>query len=68
MVEMANCAIIHWACDGTILFVNAFTQRLFGYGYDQMVGRSVDLIVPDKETGGNGNSACNGETHRKTHC
>lgn len=32
--------------DGLIQFVNAEAQRLFGYEKEELVGRSIDLLVP----------------------
>jgi len=32
---------------GTMLFVNPMTERLFEYDRNQLVGRSVDLLLPD---------------------
>ena len=37
---------------GTILFVNPMTERLFEYERDHLVGRSVDLLLPDALRGG----------------
>ena len=32
---------------GTILFVNPMVERLFDYERNQLIGRSVDLLLPD---------------------
>src|SRR5712691_11002987 len=33
--------------DGRIALVNAQTERLFGYGRDELVGQPVEMLVPD---------------------
>ena len=37
---------------GTIVLVNKETERLFGYARDQLLGRSIDLLVPERLRGG----------------
>jgi PAS domain S-box-containing protein len=34
--------------EGTILLVNREIERLFGYGRDELIGKSVDLLVPER--------------------
>jgi diguanylate cyclase (GGDEF)-like protein/PAS domain S-box-containing protein len=53
IVHRTNTIVLRWDPDGRILFLNEFGQRLFGYGIDELVGRSVlGLIVPDTESSG----------------
>ena len=40
--------------DGRITFWNAAAEKLFGYAPHQAVGRSIDLIVPERMRGGHG--------------
>lgn len=40
--------------DGLITFWNAAAERLFGFPAGEAVGRSLDLIVPDRMKGGHG--------------
>jgi PAS domain S-box-containing protein len=50
LVESANSIIMRMRSDGTITFVNEFTQRFFGYSQEEMVGRNVvGTIVPSGE-------------------
>jgi PAS domain S-box-containing protein len=35
--------------DGTIVFVNRELERRFGYARDELVGQSVDLLVPEAQ-------------------
>ena len=35
--------------DGTIVFWNGAAERLFGWDADQAVGRSLDLIIPERQ-------------------
>ncbi|HEY4244784.1 MAG TPA: PAS domain S-box protein [Kofleriaceae bacterium] len=36
-------------CDqrGTLLLVNAEAERMFGYDHDELLGQSIDILVPD---------------------
>ena len=44
----AGDAIIAAAPDGCILFWNPAAERVFGYAEEDAVGRSLDLIVPER--------------------
>ncbi len=39
-------AVIVAAPDGRITFVNAATEALFGYGFDEVVGQAITALVP----------------------
>ncbi|MEW5742904.1 MAG: diguanylate cyclase [Myxococcota bacterium] len=52
LLEAAPDAIIVFGEDGRIVFVNAQTERLFGFERAQMVGQDVDSLVPDDERAG----------------
>jgi two-component system, NarL family, sensor histidine kinase DevS len=39
---------------GTIMFVNPMTEQLFEYARDDLVGRSVDVLLPDALRAGHG--------------
>lgn len=45
-VESAPAAMIVSSADGVIRFANAETERMFGYRTDELVGRSIDVLVP----------------------
>ncbi|MBI1868626.1 MAG: PAS domain S-box protein [Methylocystis sp.] len=45
-VESSPAAMIVAGPDGVIQFVNAETERMFGYGRQELVGKSVDILVP----------------------
>src|ERR1041384_8858249 len=36
-------------CDGqgTLVLVNGEAERMFGYGHDELLGQSIDLLIPD---------------------
>ena len=36
---------------GTMVFVNPMVEQLFEYGRDELIGRSVDLLLPDAVRG-----------------
>ncbi len=47
LLEAAPDAMVCVDADGRIALVNAQTERLFGYGRDELVGQPVELLVPD---------------------
>ena len=55
LLEAAPDAIVVVDADGRIIFVNARTEALFGFGREQMLGQGVELLVParfrDSHTG-----------------
>jgi len=52
LVEAAPTAIIGADADGLITLVNPQAEELFGYGADELLGRSVDVLVPARLRGG----------------
>jgi PAS domain S-box-containing protein len=49
IVESSVDAIKAKTLDGTIVFWNAATERMYGYPAEEAVGRSLSLIVPEGE-------------------
>jgi diguanylate cyclase (GGDEF)-like protein/PAS domain S-box-containing protein len=47
IVETSRDAILSHTVDGTVLSWNKAAQRLFGYGAAELVGRSIDALLPD---------------------
>ncbi len=47
LLEAAPDAMICVDSSGDIALMNAQAERLFGYSRDELVGKSVDLLVPD---------------------
>jgi len=50
-LETAPDAIVIVGQDGLITRVNAQTERLFGYVRDQLLGESVEMLVPERFRG-----------------
>lgn len=54
LVENANSAIVHWSRDGRVTFFNEFAQRLFGWHGDEIIGRHIGVLLPERESTGAG--------------
>ncbi|HVH99599.1 MAG TPA: PAS domain S-box protein [Enhygromyxa sp.] len=48
LVEAAPNAIVVIDEDGHIILVNSQTEKLFGYSRDELVGRLVEMLVPER--------------------
>jgi two-component system cell cycle sensor histidine kinase/response regulator CckA len=46
IVESSDDAIVSRTLDGSVLSWNAGAERLFGYAAGEMIGRSIDVLVP----------------------
>ena len=47
LLEAAPDAMVCVDADGRIALVNAQTERLFGYGRDELIGQPVETLVPE---------------------
>ena len=45
-VDASPAAMIMVDGEGLIEFANAETERMFGYGMDELIGQSIDMLVP----------------------
>jgi protein-histidine pros-kinase len=48
IVEAAPNAIVVIDEHGRIVIVNSQTEKLFGYGRDEIIGRPIELLVPER--------------------
>jgi PAS domain S-box-containing protein len=48
LVQATGDAIIAAATDGSIVFWNPAAERMFGYTEGEALGRSLDLIIPER--------------------
>jgi PAS domain S-box-containing protein len=51
LVANADDAVIVADAEGAIRYWNRAAERMFGHPRDQAIGRSLDLIIPDKLRG-----------------
>lgn len=47
-VESAPCGLLMSDATGAIVLVNREVERLFGYSREELVGQSVDVLVPER--------------------
>jgi PAS domain S-box-containing protein len=47
-VQVAGDAVIAVGTDGKITLWNMAAERIFGYSGDEMLGKSLDLIIPER--------------------
>lgn len=48
VVEAAPSAMIMSDSGGRIVLVNSQTERLFGYGRDELLGQPISMLIPDR--------------------
>jgi PAS domain S-box-containing protein len=48
MIERAPDAIVYVTQDGTIDLVNQRTEEIFGYDQDELIGQSLDVLLPER--------------------
>jgi PAS domain S-box-containing protein len=53
-VESAPDGIVVADRDGRIFRVNRQTEKLFGYGRDELIGQPVEMLIPQRLAGGHG--------------
>jgi PAS domain S-box-containing protein len=51
-VESSPCGMVLVDADGGIVLVNAETERLFGYARSELIGRSIETLVPERYRAG----------------
>src|SRR5450631_2618679 len=47
LLEAAPDAIFEVDRDGTIVLMNAAAERIFGYNRDELLGKFIEVLVPD---------------------
>src|SRR5205085_2523996 len=48
LLEVAPDAMIVVDAQGEIVLINGQTERLFGYQRDELLGKSIDVLVPER--------------------
>lgn len=49
LVESAGDAIVVANAEGNVILWNAAAERIFGYSKGEAMGRSLDLIIPERQ-------------------
>ena len=52
LLDAAPDAMIVVSAEGTIQLANVQTEKLFGYTRDELVGKPLELLIPDRFRGG----------------
>ena len=52
LVDNANSVIIRWKSDGSLTFFNEYAQRFFGYRSEEVLGKRVGILVPERDSTG----------------
>ena len=52
LVEGVNSVLLRWSSDGIITFINEYGQSFFGYSSDELIGKNVSILVPEKDSTG----------------
>ena len=65
-LDAAPDGVIVVDATGSIVFVNAMVEQLFGYDHDELVGRSVDALLPDSLQGGHAARRAEYAVHPRT--
>src|SRR4051812_41473382 len=51
LLDTAHDAMVVVGSDGIIWFVNRQTESLFGYARDELVGKRLDVLIPERFRG-----------------
>jgi PAS domain S-box-containing protein len=57
-VEACPCGMVMTDAIGTIVLVNIATEQLLGYHRDELIGKSVELLVPPRVRGAHAGLRC----------
>ena len=52
LVSNVNSIMLKWTPDKKISFVNNYGSKIFGYKNDELIGKNIEILVPEKESGG----------------
>jgi PAS domain S-box-containing protein len=59
LIEACPCGMIMTDADGAIVLVNAEIDRLFGYASGELLGKSIELLIPAPVRAGHGQYRAN---------
>jgi len=52
LVQNVNSAILRYKSDGIITFFNEYAQAFFGYRAEEMIGKHLKVLLPERESTG----------------
>jgi PAS domain S-box-containing protein len=52
LVDVAKSIVLRWGRTGTILFINPYGLQFFEYASDEVIGKSVEILLPGTESSG----------------
>ena len=47
-VEASPNGMVMTGCDGKIVMVNSATEKLFGYSRQELIGHSIEMLIPER--------------------
>ena len=66
LLEAAPDAIIEIDREGRVILLNAVTEKMFGYGREELLGKSMDVLLPEHLRAGHGKHRANYWAHPVT--
>jgi PAS domain S-box-containing protein len=53
ITQNVRSVILRWKMNGAIVFINEYGEALFGYNARELIGKNVNILVPEHDSAGN---------------